>query len=187
MAVLQETRAAILILRRTIGMANDKTKVDEIKLTEEENKGQLRAYENDILKGLLAAANFKGEEENIHPVEIARNGVVLFTFRIRPLSEEEYNRCKEKNTKYVRNKNLGIRFPENTDSVRYRSALLYQATVEEDRAKIWDNKEAWKALNVLNGIDVIDKTLLAGEKDAVLDLIDKISGYVVTAEETAKN
>ncbi len=168
-------------------MANEKTKIDEIELTEEENKGQLRAYENDILKGLLAAANFKTEEDNIHPVEIARNGVVLFTFRIRPLSEEEYQTCKEKNTKYVRNKQLGIRFPENTDSVRYRSALIYQATIDEDREKTWNNKEAWKALNVLNGIDLIDKILLAGEKDAILEIIDKISGYTVTTEELAKN
>lgn len=168
-------------------MANEKTKIDEIELTEEENKGQLRAYENDILKGLLAAANFKTEEDNIHPVEIARNGVVLFTFRIRPLSEEEYQTCKEKNTKYVRNKQLGIRFPENTDSVRYRSALIYQATIDEDREKTWNNKEAWKALNVLNGIDLIDKILLAGEKDAILEIIDKISGYTVTTEELSKN
>lgn len=168
-------------------MATEKTKIEEIELTEEENKGQLRTYENDILKGLLAAANYETEEENIHPIEIARNGVVLFTFHIRPLSEEEYQKCKDKNTKYVRNKQLGIKFPENTDSVRYRSALIYQATIKEDREKIWDNKEAWKALNVLTGIDLIEKTLLAGEKDAVLEKVDKISGYTSTTEEVAKN
>jgi hypothetical protein len=171
-------------------MANDKiekAKIEEVELTEEENKGQLRTYEDDILKGLLAAANYKTEEDNIHPVEIARNGVVLIKFNIRPLSEEEYQQCKEKYTKYVRNKQLGIKFPENTDSVRYRSALIYQATVDEDRAKIWDNKNAWKALNVLSGIDLIDKILLAGEKDAVLEIVDKISGYSVTTEEVAKN
>lgn len=168
-------------------MATEKTKIEEIELTEEENKGQLRTYENDILKGLLAAANYETEEENIHPIEIARNNVVLFTFRIRPLSEEEYQKCKDKNTKYVRNKQLGIKFPENTDSVRYRSALIYQATVKEDREKIWDNKEAWKALNVLTGIDLIEKTLLAGEKDAVLEKVDQISGYTATTEEVVKN
>lgn len=161
--------------------------IEEIEMTEEENKAQLRTYETDILKGLLTAAAFKTEDENIHPVEIARNGVVLFTFRIRPLSEEEYHQCKDKNTKYVRNKQLGIKFPEQTDSVRYRSALIYQATIDEDRAKVWDNKDAWKALNVLNGIDLVDKILLAGEKDAVLELIDKISGYSTTMEEVAKN
>ena len=87
----------------------------------------------------------------------------------------------------MRNKQLGIKFPENTDSVRYRSALIYQATIKEDREKIWDNKEAWKALNVLTGIDLIEKTLLAGEKDAVLELVDKISGYTSTTEEVVKN
>jgi hypothetical protein len=170
-------------------MANEKpnNQVEDIEMTEEENKAQLRTYEDDILKGLLTAANFKTEEDNIHPVEVARNGVVLFSFRVRPLTEEEYQNCKEKNTKYVRNKQLGIKFPENTDSVRYRSALIYQATIEEDRAKVWDNKEAWRRLNILNGIDLVDKTLLAGEKDAVLEVIDKISGYSATTEEVAKN
>lgn len=168
-------------------MATEKTKIEEIELTEEENKGQLRTYEKDILKGLLAAANYETEEKNIHPVEITRNGVVLFTFHIRPLGEEEYQKCKDKNTKYVRNKQLGIKFPENTDSVRYRSALIYQATIKEDREKIWDNKEAWKALNVLTGIDLIEKTLMAGEKDAVLEKVDMISGYTATTEEVVKN
>lgn len=159
--------------------------IEEIEMTEEENKAQLRTYETDILKGLLTAAAFKTEEDNIHPVEIARNGVVLFTFRIRPLSEEEYHQCKDKNTKYTRNKQLGIKFPEETNTIRYRSALIYQATVDEDRERVWNNKSAWKELNVLNGIDLIDKVLLAGEKDAALELIDKISGYSTMMEETA--
>jgi len=159
----------------------------EIETTEEENKAHLRIYENDILKGLLTAANFKTEKEDIHPVEITRNGVVLFAFHIRPLSEGEYSQCKEKNTKYVRNKQLGIKMPGEVNAVRYRSALIYQATIDEDREKIWNNKEAWKALNILNGIDLVEKTLKAGEKDAILDLIDKISGYDTSLEEVAKN
>ena len=159
--------------------------IEEIEMTEEENKAQLRTYETDILKGLLTAAAFKTEEENIHPVEIARNGVVLFTFRIRPLSEEEYQQCKEKNTKYSRNKNLGIKFPEETNTTRYRSALIYQATVDKDRERVWNNKSVWKELNVLNGIDLIDRVLLAGEKDTALELIDRISGYSMNVEETA--
>jgi hypothetical protein len=166
-----------------------KAAIQDADLTEEEAKSQLRTYEGDILKGLLAAADFREGEENETPVEIARGGVVLFTFRIRPLSEEEYNRCKEKNTKYVRNKQLGIKFPEDTNATRYRSQLIYEATVDEDRAKIWDNKDAWRApkINVTNGIDLIDKVLLAGEKNAVLDKIDQISGYSSTLEEVAKN
>jgi len=166
-----------------------KTGIQDADLTEEEAKAQLRTYEGDILKGLLAAADFRDDEDNVVPIEIARNGVVLFTFRIRPLSEEEYNLCKEKNTKYVRNKQLGIKFPEDTNATRYRSSLIYEATIAEDRTKIWDNKEAWRApkINVTNGIDMIDKVLRAGEKDAVLNKIDEISGYSSTLEEVAKN
>jgi len=164
-----------------------KTGIQDADLTEEEAKAQLRTYEGDILKGLLAAADFREDEDSVTPIEIARGGVVFFTFRVRPLSEEEYNHCKEKNTKYVRNKQLGIKFPEDTNATRYRSQLIYEATVEEDRAKVWDNKEAWRALNVLNGIDLIDKVLLAGEKDAVLNKIDDISGYSSTLEEVSKN
>ena len=42
-------------------------------------------------------------------------------------------------------------------------------------------------INVTNGIDMIDKVLRAGEKDAVLNKIDEISGYSSTLEEVAKN
>lgn len=163
------------------------TSVEEVELSQEVNEGMVRTYEDDILGGLLAAAGYRENEEEIHPVEIAREGVVYFKFRIRPLSEDEYRKCKERYTKYKRNKQLGVRFPEETDTVRYRSALIYEATVPEDRAKLWDNKDAWKRLDVLSGVELIDRVLKAGEKDAVLDLIDNISGYSIIAEETAKN
>lgn len=153
-------------------------------LTQEEQSQALRTYEGDILGGLLAAASFRDEAKT---VEIVRNGIVLFKFRIRPLSEGEYNRCKEKYTTYKRNKQFGVRIPDKTDTISYRSALIYEATVEEDREKLWDNREAWRKLDVLSGVELIGRVLMAGEKDAVLDLIDKISGYSVLEEDTVKN
>ena len=96
-------------------------KIEEIEMTEEENKAQLKQFEGDILKGLLTAAAFKEDEENIKSIEISRGGIVLFSFRVRPLSEEEYDLCREKNTKYVRNKQLGIQYPEKTN----KACLLY--------------------------------------------------------------
>jgi len=160
---------------------------EEITTTPEEQQQALRTYENDILSGLLAAASFRDSEEETVPVEIARNGVVLFRFRVRPLSEDEYNRCKERHTKYVRNKQFGIRLPEKTDTIAYRNDLIFEATVEEDRQKLWLNREAWKRQDVLNGPELIGRVLKAGEKDAVLDLIDKISGYSSVEEDTVKN
>lgn len=163
------------------------TPVEEIEMGAEADKNLIRSYEDDILGGLLAAANFQNDEDEIVPVEIARNGVVLLKFRIRPLSEDEYSKCKNRYTKFVRNKQIGIKLPEDTDSVMYRNALIYQATVDEDRAKLWDNKEAWRKLDVINGVELIGKVLKAGEKDAVLEKIDEISGYSSVLEETAKN
>lgn len=156
-------------------------------MTPEEQSEALRTYENDILGGLLAAAAFREDSDETKTVEIARNGIVFFKFRIRPLSEGEYNGCKERYTKYIRNKQFGVRIPEKTDTTSYRSALIYEATVKEDREKLWDNREAWRRLDVLSGVELIGRVLKAGEKDAVLDLIDKISGYTALEEDTVRD
>ena len=64
--------------------------------------------------------------------------------------------------------------------------------MDEDREKLWDNKQVWEALRkrgfqIMNGLDVIEYSLKAGEKDRVLEVIDEISGYDSNLEEVAKN
>lgn len=71
--------------------------------------------------------------------------------------------------------------------ISYRNALIYEATVKEDRERLWDNHEAWRRLDVINGVELIGRVLKAGEKDAILEYIDKISGYSMMAEDTTKN
>lgn len=169
----------------------EKSNVEEREFTAEETKNQMMAHEDDILQGMLAAAEFQSNETQT--IEIARNGKVYFKFRIRPLSEAEYEKCKKKHTKYVRNKQLGIKMPEDTNGVKYRSELIYEATVAEDRNKMWDNKKLWSALSekgtdILTGTDVIDAVLMSGEKAAIVDKIDSLSGYNESnLEEVAKN
>lgn len=165
----------------------EKNAVEEIEVDEETARNTLRTYENDILGGLLAAAGYKNDEDEIVPVEIVRNHVLFLRFRIRPLSEDEYHKCRQRYTKYVRNKQIGVKVPEDTDTNMYRNALIYQATVEEDRAKLWDNKAAWKQLDVINGTELVGTVLKPGEKDAICDKIDEISGYGPALEEVAKN
>ena len=85
-----------------------------------------------------------------------------------------------------------MKLPENTDSTKYRSEIIYQATVKEDREKLWDNKTVWEALRdrdvqIMGPLDVIEYSLLAGEKDRVLDAIDSLSGFDTNLEEVAKN
>lgn len=166
------------------------TDVRDEEFTTEETKAMLRANEEDFIQGLIDAASIG--EEDTQRIEIIRNGRLFFAFRIRPLCSEEYDRCKKKYTKYVRNKQLGMKLPEDTDRIKYQSAIIYQATVEEDREKLWDNKKVWEALRdkeiqIMGPLDVIEYTMRAGEKDRVLEAIDSLSGYDSNIEEVAKN
>lgn len=146
---------------------------------QDQEREELLQSEDELLQGLLEAA--EGVEEQTVEIEIARRGKVLFRFRIRPLSDQEYEEAREKATVYTRN-NLGIRIVQEVNTSRYRSWLIYKATVDEDRRRVWQNREAWKRLGVLSGVDMIDRVLFAGEKDAVVRKIDEISGYGAEVE-----
>ena len=165
--------------------------VSEYETSVEDTKALIRANEEDFIQGLIEAAEFASEETQ--RIEIIRENKLYFAFHIRPLSSEEYEKCRKKHTKYVRNKQLGMKMPEDTNRVKFQSALIYQATVDEDKEKLWDNRKVWNALNakedrIVNGLDVIECTLKAGEKDRVLEAIDKLSGYEANnLEEVAKN
>lgn len=178
----------------TVGFVEDTTEtitsVQEVEFDKEDIKTQMRIYEDDFIQGLIDAASYTSDE--VQHIEIARGGRVYFAFDIRPLSEEEYDRCKKKYTKYVRNKQLGMKLPEETNSVKYRDLLIYTATTEEYKTKLWDNKTIWEALRakglqIMNGLDVIEYSLKAGEKDKVLEYIDALSGYDNNMEEVIKN
>lgn len=156
--------------------------------TPEEKQADARKNEDDLLNGLLAAANYKDDEDESVEIVINRQGKDLFSFHIHPLSEEDFNRCRKRCTKYVKSKtNAGVRIPEEVDTVKYRCMLIYEATIPEDRAKIWDNKQLWKAKDLATGIEAVDILLKAGEKNAVCEKLDTISGYEMTEEEVAKN
>lgn len=160
---------------------NDVEQTEETRATPEE----LLDNENDILRGLIEAAS--STEEERETIEIARKGKVFFRFRVRALDEAEYNTCRDKATKYRKNRRLGgIKMPEDTDAARYRSLLIYEATIEEDREKVWNNKKAWEQLNVISGVQLIDKVLLPGEKEAVIERIDRLSGYDLDEEESSE-
>ena len=67
-----------------------------VEMTEEAKKETVRKYEDDILGGLLAAAAYKTDAEDITPIEVVRGGATVLTFRIRPMSEEEKYQLQEK-------------------------------------------------------------------------------------------
>lgn len=151
------------------------------------SKEDVLMNEKDILRGLIEAGREKDSEDAYERIQIRRGGVLKFEFRIRPLSEEESVKCREHATRYAARKRGQPKQEIETNPSKFRSWLIYAATVDEDRAKTWDNKAAQEALGVLQGVDLIDAVLLSGEKDRVIDRINEISGYTDDAEETAKN
>lgn len=164
--------------------------VEEREFTREEDANQLKANEEDFLQGLIDAAGFASDEKQ--RIEIIRDKRLLFAFHIRPLTEIDYNKCKKEATKYVRNRSLGVKMPEDTDGAKYRAKLIYEATTAEDRENLWGNKKVWEALRnkglqIVTATDVIEHTLKAGEKDRIIDCIDKLSGYDDGLEEVIKN
>lgn len=166
------------------------TNVTEVETSADDTKALIRANEEDFIQGLIDAAGFASDETQ--RIEIIRGGKLYFAFSIRPLGSEEYDKCRKKYTKYVRNKQLGMKMPEDTDRIKYQSAIIHRATVDADREQLWDNKKVWKALEdkgfqIMSGLDVIEYTLKAGEKDKILEAIDSLSGYEANLEEVAKN
>lgn len=171
------------------------------KMTEEQQMDLLMS-EEDILNGMLEAADFKNSENYRKTLQIVRNVKVqdevtgefkevekkLFEFTIRPLDETEIYACRKGAMKRVpstRNKN--IMEDAELNIPKYKALKIYAATVGEEGKKIWDNPVIKKKLNTLNALDVINETLNAGEKDWIDDVIDEISGYGENREEQVKN
>jgi hypothetical protein len=143
--------------------------------------------ESDILAGLLSMGMEKANRGLFRKMQIKRDGVLKFEFRVRPISEEESQQCHRNATKYAKTKPGQPRIPLETNPALFRSYIIYTATADEDRAKVWDNPKALEAFNLLQGVDMVDHVLLAGEKSRVLEAIDAISGFALEAEETGKN
>lgn len=154
---------------------------------QEATQEEILMNENEILRGLIEAGKEKDSENNYKRIQIKRNGVLKFEFRIRPVSEEESIACHDHATRFAPRKRGQPKREIETNQAKMRSWLIYTATVDEDRAKTWDNKKAQEAFGVLQGVDMIDEVLLSGEKDRIIDCINEISGYDDDMDETAKN
>lgn len=149
--------------------------------------------EDELLKGLLEASNFKIDKSLQKKIQIRRGGKLLFEFTVRPLEQAEITACRKKATKFMPNP-AGIKYPRiegETDYPKYYSYKILAATLPEDYKKIWGRRELKDRFNTLEDVDVVDNLLLAGEKSHIDDIIDQISGWGVnediTAEEYAKN
>ena len=146
---------------------------DGVPMTQEE----ILLNEGDILQGLLELGNEQNEEKNYRKIQIKRDGKLKLEFRLRPISEEESQSCWRMATRYAPQKNGQPKVAIETNMVKYRSLLIYTATVDEDRVKIWENKTALNAFNIVQGVELVDKVLKAGEKERIIDVIDDMGGF----------
>lgn len=135
--------------------------------------------EFDLLSALLEAADYKTSDDNITKMNIVRNGKCLFSVRIRPLSEEEMRTARKKATIYMANPN-GKKLPpieKDFNNAKFKSWMIYLATVEEDKQKIWGQSTIMQKFNLMEAWESIDVLLKAGEKNRMVDEVISISGF----------
>lgn len=142
----------------------------------------------------LKARGKKGGGRRIGKIEIVRpndegEDEVILEFHVRSLRENEYTHIRERNTTYRESQRLGgMRVPRNLDQVRFRSELIYEATIDEDKKQFWDDMDLQSIYGVMDAIDCIEAVLLAGEKDKVVTIIETLSGFTDNYDsETVKN
>lgn len=171
-------------------MATNEEKV----VTGLENVADRRDAEYDLVKSLLAAAEYRTSEESVQEVEIKRAGRYLFTVHVHPVSESDSIQARKRATIYMKNPN-GKKLPpieKERDTTKFNSWLIYLATTEEDQEKIWGNRTIMEKYSLAEPYESIDILLTLGEKQQLLELILDISGLSddedeVTTEEYAKN
>lgn len=136
-----------------------------------------REDEYDLVSSLLAAAEYQQTPDMTKEVEIRRKGRLYFTVHVHPVSEDDFSLARKKASKYYENPQ-GKKLPRvrgELDSNLFNSWIIYLATTEEDRDKIWGNAAIMKKFNLLKPVEAINCLLIAGEKSQLIELIFGIS------------
>lgn len=150
------------------------------KITGLEGSTNFEQDEKTLLAALLEASDYKSNTEgNTRIIAVKKNDIVLFRFRVRALSQMEVQAARKKATREIPNP-AGDKFPAISGEMNlseYHSNLIYTATVEEDRKKVWNNKSFMENKNILNAEECIDLVLKGGIKEKVVNVIFELSGY----------
>ncbi len=158
----------------------------------EEKKEYLSQNEEVILRDVAGVLEAMETITTYEVFEVVRDGKKLFSFRVRGLDDEEFEKCRDQATKTAKDRRLGsLAVPREFNSAKFNSLVVYTATHPEDKKALWDNKELWEKAKVVTGWQLIDRILKRGEKEKCIELIEKLSGYTdedaESTEETLKN
>lgn len=159
-----------------------------------ETAGNTKEAEYDLVAALMEAASYREDKDLVTPVDIKRNGKFLFTVNIRPIGDAETRAARKKATKYMPNPQNRKLPPieKEFNSGLFNSLIIYYATTEEDKTKIWGNKAIMDKFGLVEAYESIDVLLTIGEKTALADTVVEISGMdteddEVSVEEYTKN
>lgn len=132
----------------------------------------LEKVESDITAALLEAASYRMNQKTV-PIRIKdpSGEKLLFTFQVRGLDEDEWAKCRRQNLS-----NRGLR-TEELNNARFLSQVIYEATIDEDKERVWKNKAVWQKLNVASGVDLVNMLIPPGKKNSIVEAITKLSGY----------
>lgn len=152
-------------------------------------KDELLTAEESVLQDIGGVFQAMDTIEEYEMFKVVRDGKEFFSFRVRGLDDEEMEKCRTEATKYVKSKRFGgVTVPADFNAAKYNSLLIVATTHPEDRPFLWDNKDLQKKAKAVTGWQVVDKVLRAGEKERVIELIEKLSGYDENGlDETIKN
>lgn len=140
------------------------------------------AAEEDFVKGLLEAAAYKENknDDELKEIEIIRGGKKLFGFNVRPISSDEFYEARKKGAKFVKNP-AGKRLPlieseKDFDTAKFHSWLIYTATIDKDKEKVWNNSAIKNKYNLMQPVESVPVLLKMGEMNKAVDIIMDISG-----------
>lgn len=154
--------------------------------TDHMTQDEILENEGNLLHNLLELSNRKNDEAYQRKVDIkGADGTVKASFRLRPMSSQDAESCAKQASKLV--KNIRGKMEKEVDQRIYQSLLIYTATIEEDQKNFWGNRELKKALSIIDNFDMVDALLLAGEKAAVLDILDEMGGFTQNIQDEIQN
>lgn len=131
----------------------------------------LERIDKNIADVLLGAAGYLQGKDKKQPINIKRGGKTLFTFTMEPLDERTIEKARKQNTKNKGRRN------EEFDGNRYVAQLIYEATIEEDKQRLWRNREVWDKLNITNGADAVQAILTPAERSRLEEIILDMLGF----------
>lgn len=141
------------------------------KTIDQMNDEELEKVEGNIVDALLEAAAFRTGNNARRLISIKRDGRILFKFTIEAIDEDTWRKCRRQNLI-----NKGKR-SEELNSARFLAQAIYEATIEEDKKRLWQNQAVWNKLDVASGIDVVNIILTPGEKTKIAEVLEELGGY----------